>query len=70
MSTKHINFYSIVVFAAIIFRAKAVQFNHNGYHDLVISISPDVEEGQEGKLIVDNIKVLQKNDKNLTFFIF
>ena len=57
MSTKNINFYSIVAFTAIIFSANAIQFNDNGYHDLVISISPDVEEGQEGKLIVDNIKV-------------
>ena len=57
MSIKNINFYSIVAFTAIIFSAKAIQFSHNGYHDLVISISPDVEERQEGTLIVDSIKV-------------
>ena len=57
MSSKHVNVYTIVAFTAIIFSANAIQFNHNGYHDLVISISPDVEEGQDGELIVNNIKV-------------
>ena len=57
MSPNHVKVYSIVAVTAILFTANAIQFNHNGYHDLVISISPDVEEGQDGKLIVDNIKV-------------
>ena len=41
----------------MIHHARALKFEDNGYKDLVVSISPDIEEGSNGQLIVDNIKV-------------
>ena len=52
---------SIPTFMALvsmaIFGVNALRFEDNGYKDLVVSISPDIEEGTDGQLIIDNIKV-------------
>lgn len=34
-----------------------MKFEENGYKNLLVSISPDVEEGDDGQTIIDNIKV-------------
>ena len=47
----------IALLAIAIFGANALRFEDNGYKDLVVSISPDIEEGTDGQLIIDNIKV-------------
>ena len=47
----------LVLTVFIIHRTRALKFEDNGYKDLVVSISPDIEEGSNGQLIVDNIKV-------------
>ena len=47
----------LVLAVLMIHHARALKFEDNGYKDLVVSISPDIEEGSNGQLIVDNIKV-------------
>ena len=47
----------IAILTLIICSARALKFKDNGYQNLVVSISPDVEEGSDGQLIIDNIKV-------------
>ena len=47
----------LVLAVLMIHHARALKFEDNGYKDLVVSISPDIEEGSSGQLIVDNIKV-------------
>ena len=47
----------LVLTVLMIHHARALKFEDNGYKDLVVSISPDIEEGSNGQLIVDNIKV-------------
>ena len=42
----------------IVFNASAIKFEDNAYKDLVVSISPDIDEGQDGQLIINKIKVL------------
>ena len=37
---------------------QALIFKDNGYQNLVVSISPDIEEGNDGQAIIDNIKVM------------
>ena len=52
----------IVVFSSLLIDAsKALKFENNGYKNLVVSISPDVEEGTDGESIIDNIKVIILN---------
>ena len=46
-----------VVLIFIFVSVNALEFKENGYQDLVISISPDVVEGADGQIVVDNIKV-------------
>ena len=41
--------------------SKALNFENNGYKNLVVSISPDVEEGTDGESIIENIKVVILN---------
>ena len=38
-----------------------MKFENNGYKNLVVSISPDVEEGSDGESIIENIKVVILN---------
>ena len=53
-----VSFSTFLVLAVLmIHHASALKFEDNGYKDLVVSISPDIEEGSNGQLIVDNIKV-------------
>ena len=53
-----VSFSTFLVLAVLmIHHARALKFEDNGYKDLVVSISPDIEEGSNGQLIVDNIKV-------------
>ena len=53
-----VSFHTFLVLAVLmIHHARALKFEDNGYKDLVVSISPDIEEGSNGQLIVDNIKV-------------
>ena len=47
----------LVLTVLMIHHAGTLKFEDNGYKDLVVSISPDIEEGSSGQLIVDNIKV-------------
>ena len=47
----------MALLAMAIFGVNALRFEDNGYKDLVVSISPDIEEGTDGQLIIDNIKV-------------
>ena len=47
----------LVLTVLMIHHASTLRFEDNGYKDLVVSISPDIEEGSSGQLIVDNIKV-------------
>ena len=49
---------SILIFSSyFIYVNKALKFEDNGYKNLVVAISPDVEEGNDGQAIIDNIKV-------------
>ena len=42
----------------------AIKFKNNGYHDVLVAISPDVEDNNEIKSkIVDNIKVFSQKKK-------
>ena len=53
-----VSFHTFLVLAVLmIHHTRALKFEDNGYKDLVVSISPDIEEGSNGQLIVDNIKV-------------
>ena len=47
----------LVLTVFMIHHVRALKFEDNGYKDLVVSISPDIEEGPNGQVIVDNIKV-------------
>ena len=50
--------YSIIIFSSyFVYVTKALKFEDNGYKNLVVAISPDVEEGNDGQAIIDNIKV-------------
>ena len=48
----------ICLLALIVFNASGIKFEDNAYKDLVVSVSPDIEEGQDGQLIINKIKVL------------
>ena len=49
---------SIIIFSSyFVYVTKALKFEDNGYKNLVVAISPDVEEGNDGQAIIDNIKV-------------
>ena len=53
---------NIIVFSSLLINAnKALKFENNGYKNLVVSISPDVEEGSDGESIIENIKVVILN---------
>ena len=50
--------HSIIIFSSyFVYVTKALKFEDNGYKNLVVAISPDVEEGNDGQAIIDNIKV-------------
>ena len=52
----------IIVFSSLLINAsKALKFENNGYKNLVVSISPDIEEGTDGEAIIENIKVVISN---------
>ena len=52
----------IIVFSSLLINAsKALKFENNGYKNLVVSISPDIEEGTDGESIIENIKVVVLN---------
>ena len=52
----------IIVFSSLLINAsKALKFENNGYKNLVVSISPDIEEGTDGESIIENIKVVISN---------
>ena len=51
--------HSIIIFSSyFVYFTKALKFEDNGYKNLVVAISPDVEEGNDGQAIIDNIKVI------------
>ena len=51
----------IVCSSLLVNTSKALNFENNGYKNLVVSISPDVEEGTDGESIIENIKVVILN---------
>ena len=45
--------------AITISSSDALKFENNGYQDLLVTISPDVEEGANPERIIDKLKVVQ-----------
>ncbi len=52
------NLRSLILFVFLMHHTNGIEFKDNGYYDVLVSISPDVEATHEERvLIVDNIKV-------------